>query len=93
MQGDLRQGYNGGTGRGNGERDLIFIQNPVGSYLKRRRSCLQWKFARDFFKACKAAGIHTALDTCGFVKPGNLKSVLAYSDLVLYDSGSKPGYP
>lgn len=67
-------------------RDRIFYSKSGGGVtLSGGEACLQWEFAREFFKACKEEGIHTALDTCGCVKPENLKSVLAYSDLVLYD--------
>ncbi len=68
------------------KRDRIFYSKSGGGVtLSGGEACLQWEFAREFFKACKALKIHTALDTCGFVKTENLKSVLAYSDLVLYD--------
>lgn len=67
-------------------RDRIFYAKSGGGVtLSGGEACLQWEFARQFFKACKEHGIHTALDTCGFVKPEHLKSVLAYADLVLYD--------
>ena len=36
------------------------------------------------FKKCKAAGIHTCLDTSG-VGDGDYEEILAYTDLVLYD--------
>jgi len=68
------------------KRDRIFYAKSGGGVtISGGEACLQWEFAREFFKGCKAEKIHTALDTCGFVKPENLKSVLAYSDLVLYD--------
>ena len=68
------------------KRDRIFYTKSGGGVtLSGGEACLQWEFARDFFKACKAANIHTALDTCGFVKPGNLNAVLDFSDMVLYD--------
>ena len=68
------------------KRDRIFYTKSGGGVtLSGGEACLQWEFAREFFKACKDGKIHTALDTCGCVKTENLKSVLAYSDLVLYD--------
>ena len=36
-------------------------------------------------KLCKDAGMHTAIDTCGFVPWETMKRVLEYVDLVLYD--------
>ena len=68
------------------KRDRIFYSKSGGGVtLSGGEACLQWEFAREFFNACRQAGIHTALDTCGFVKPENLTSVLDFSDLVLYD--------
>ena len=68
------------------KRDRIFYSKSGGGVtLSGGEACLQWEFARKFFKACKEERIHTALDTCGCVNPENLKSVLTYSDLVLYD--------
>jgi pyruvate-formate lyase-activating enzyme len=36
-----------------------------------------------FFKKCKEVNIHTALDTCGYVKWKTLEKILPYVDLVL----------
>jgi pyruvate formate lyase activating enzyme len=46
---------------------------------------LQPEFVMDMFKKCKANGIHTALDTSGFVKIETADPVLDYTDLVLLD--------
>lgn len=45
---------------------------------------LQKDFVLDVFKMCKAAGIHTCLDTSGACK-GDFEELLQYTDLVLYD--------
>jgi pyruvate formate lyase activating enzyme len=45
---------------------------------------LQKDFVLEVFKMCKAAGIHTCLDTSGAVK-GDYEELLRYTDLVLYD--------
>lgn len=45
---------------------------------------LQKEFVLDVFKRCKAAGIHTCLDTAG-VGTGDYAELLRYTDLVLYD--------
>jgi pyruvate formate lyase activating enzyme len=39
----------------------------------------------DLLCILKFAGVHTALDTCGFVPAARLERALAYTDLVLYD--------
>lgn len=45
---------------------------------------LQKDFVLEVFKKCKAAGIHTCLDTSG-VGNGDYEELLRYTDLVLYD--------
>jgi pyruvate formate lyase activating enzyme len=45
----------------------------------------QATFVLEFFKGLKAAGIHTALDTCGLTSPETLARLLPYTDCVLYD--------
>ncbi|WP_202710835.1 pyruvate formate-lyase-activating protein [Sporosalibacterium faouarense] len=46
---------------------------------------LQSDFIKELFKRCKEEGIHTALDTSGFVNLNTAKKVLEYTDLVLLD--------
>lgn len=45
---------------------------------------LQPEFAAEFFKSCKEAGIHTALDTSGYGL-GQYDEILKYTDLVILD--------
>jgi pyruvate formate lyase activating enzyme len=67
-------------------RDRVFYRKSEGGVTASGGEAgLQWEFVRDFFQCCREKEIHTALDTCGFVKPENLKQLLAYTDLVLYD--------
>lgn len=46
---------------------------------------LQPEFILQLFKLCKADGIHTAIDTSGFILNDKVKEVLEYTDLVLLD--------
>lgn len=46
---------------------------------------LQPEFVKDVFKRCQKEGIHTALDTSGYVDIEKAKEVLEYVDLVLLD--------
>jgi pyruvate formate lyase activating enzyme len=46
---------------------------------------LQADFVALFFQKMQAAGVETALDTCGMAAPASLEKVLPYTDLVLYD--------
>lgn len=46
---------------------------------------LQWEFVRDFFKRCKDAGFHTALDTSAYCSWERMEQVLKHTDLILFD--------
>lgn len=46
---------------------------------------LQAEFILELFKICKAKGIHTCIDTSGFILNNKVKEVLKYTDLVLLD--------
>jgi len=46
---------------------------------------MQAEFILELFKLCKANGIHTAIDTSGYLLNDTIKEVLKYTDLVLLD--------
>lgn len=46
---------------------------------------LQSDFVLELFKLCKEDGIHTAVDTSGYIFNEKIKKVLEYTDLVLLD--------
>jgi len=46
---------------------------------------LQADFVTKLFRRCKALGVHTALDTSGFVSIDKAAALLKYTDLVLLD--------
>lgn len=46
---------------------------------------LQADFITELFKKCKANGIHTAVDTSGYVFNNQVKELLALTDLVILD--------
>ncbi|HOA79615.1 MAG TPA: pyruvate formate-lyase-activating protein [Defluviitaleaceae bacterium] len=46
---------------------------------------IQPKFVEELFRQCKEKGIHTALDTSGYIPLEHAKNVLKYTDLVLLD--------
>lgn len=46
---------------------------------------LQPDFVASIFKLCKDEGMHTAVDTSGFILNDKVKEVLKYTDLVLLD--------
>lgn len=46
---------------------------------------LQTEFVKELFKKCREEGIHTTLDTSGYLFNDKVKEVLEYTDLVLLD--------
>lgn len=46
---------------------------------------LQAEFITELFKICRAEGIHTCIDTSGFVFNNKVKETLEYTDLVMLD--------
>ena len=46
---------------------------------------LQWEFAAELLRACKAAGIHTCVESALHVPTAHLDAVLPYTDLFISD--------
>jgi pyruvate formate lyase activating enzyme len=66
--------------------DAIFYQNSGGGVtLSGGDPVAQPDFSIGILKLCRNAGIHTAIETCGFAKWDILMGILEYTDLVLYD--------
>ena len=67
-------------------KDELFYTNSGGGVtLSGGEPLAQPEFSRLFMKACKDRSLHTALDTSGHATWPILKSVLEYTDLVLFD--------
>lgn len=67
-------------------KDAIFYQSSGGGVtLSGGDPIAQPDFSIGIFKLCRGASIHTAIETCGFAKWDVLKSILEYTDLVLFD--------
>jgi pyruvate formate lyase activating enzyme len=68
------------------EKDEVFYRHSGGGVtLTGGEPFLQPAFVREFFCLCKGGGIHTAVETAGFVPFENIESSLAFTDLFLYD--------
>jgi pyruvate formate lyase activating enzyme len=68
------------------ERDIIFYQNSKGGVtVSGGEPLLQKDFVSELLKRCKEQGLHTAVETAGFVKWDAYESVLPYTDLFLHD--------
>jgi pyruvate formate lyase activating enzyme len=68
------------------ERDLVFYDDSGGGVtLTGGEPAAQPAFAAAFLAACRARGIRTAIETCGFARPEMFRSVALAADLVLFD--------
>ena len=66
--------------------DKAFYDNSGGGVTLSGGECLcQADFCAELLKQLKENGIHTAVDTCGFVPRQVFEQVLPYTDLFLYD--------
>ena len=67
-------------------KDRKFYENSGGGItLSGGEPTLQSKFALQLLKRCKEDGLHTVLDTCGYIPWQTMQKLLEYTDLVLYD--------
>ena len=67
-------------------QDMIFFRTSSGGVtLSGGEPLLQPTFVRALLRKCKEKGVHTAVDTCGFVGWDVFKDILPYVDLFLYD--------
>jgi pyruvate formate lyase activating enzyme len=67
-------------------RDRIFYEESGGGItLSGGEPLSQPEFAIEILRLCKEAGLHTALDTCGFAEPAVLLAAAPFTGLFLYD--------
>lgn len=66
-------------------RDSMFFQPHGGLTLTGGEPSLQPYFAYEILRQAKAAGIHTAIETCGAAPQINFGLLLPYLDLILFD--------
>ncbi len=66
--------------------DKLFYDNSGGGVtISGGEPTLQVNFLRELLEKCRKAGIHTALDTSGYVEWDQLESIADLVDLFLYD--------
>lgn len=66
--------------------DRDFYENSDGGVTISGGECLlHADFCAELLEKLKGEGIHTAVDTCGFVKKEALDKVMPYTDIFLYD--------
>lgn len=66
-------------------KDKIFYSDNGGVTFSGGECLLQADFVASVLRKAKAAGLHTAIDTCGYVPFEAFEKTLAYCDLYLYD--------
>jgi len=67
-------------------RDIPFYTSSGGGVtLSGGEVLLQPDFAREILQRCRAVGLHTAVDTAGYVPWEAFEAVLPWTDLFLYD--------
>ena len=67
-------------------KDRAFYETSGGGVTFSGGECmLQIDFLLDILKKCKENGIHTAVDTAGYISFESFEKILPYSDLFLYD--------
>lgn len=62
-----------------------YIQAPGGVTISGGEPLMQPTFVRELLRGCQQLGLHTALDTSGYVHLAMAQDVLDYVDLVLLD--------
>ena len=68
------------------EKDRPFYDNSGGGMtISGGVPLAQKAFVKELLRRCKERGIHTALDTCGFAPWSDIKQVMPFVDLILFD--------
>jgi pyruvate formate lyase activating enzyme len=67
-------------------KDQAFYENSGGGVtLSGGEPLAQPDFAAEFLGRCKAEGLHTALETCGFATPETVMEIEPLADLIFFD--------
>lgn len=67
-------------------KDKIFYDNSGGGItLSGGEPLYQLEFSLELLRKAKENSLHTAVETCGFTSPNNLKQIAEYTDLFLFD--------
>lgn len=67
-------------------KDRIFYDNSGGGMtVSGGEPLFQFEFLLDLLKRAKENGLHTAVETCGFVTSDKIKQIAKFVDLFLYD--------
>ena len=64
---------------------IIYRKSKGGITLSGGEPLMQWQYATEILKACKAQGWHTAIETTGFGSEEAIEAVFPYIDVALMD--------
>jgi len=64
---------------------VFFEESGGGVTFSGGEPLMQADFLYECMQACREAGIHTVLDTCGYCPPDIFKKILQVTDLILFD--------
>lgn len=68
------------------KRDMTFYKKSSGGVtLGGGEATFQPAFAEQILKSCQEAGIHTAMETCGYTSWEKFSRIIRYVDLLLFD--------
>jgi pyruvate formate lyase activating enzyme len=67
------------------KEDVFIRQSGGGVTFSGGEPMMQPEFLLEALKACKKAGYHTAIDTSGYTPAANLRAVIPFTDLFLFD--------
>jgi pyruvate formate lyase activating enzyme len=66
--------------------DRVFYEESGGGVtFSGGEPCMQRDFLLELLKLCKNEGIHTAVDTCGYVNQNTFQQIAKQTNLLLYD--------
>lgn len=67
-------------------KDQVFFNESSGGVTFSGGEPLgQVEFLLELLQLCKATGLHTAVDTCGYASVGHFEKIIPFTDLFLYD--------
>jgi len=64
---------------------LFYINSGGGVTLTGGEPMAQFEFSMELLQKCKAAGLHTCMETCGYCDTADIHSVKTFTDLFLFD--------
>ena len=65
--------------------DRVFYKRSGGVTVSGGEPLMQAAFTRQLLADCKAEGLHTCVETCGYGSPEDILAIAEYTDLFLFD--------